>query len=130
MSINSASGLTSEEARVRLSAVGPNALPNEAEKSLFQIALSVAREPMLLLLIAAGAVSFLLAELVDALLLMGTVFIVLGISIYQEKRTERALHAEFVIATMENSLPALIGMLVVGGIVATIGIRASSSKEA
>ena len=93
MSINSASGLTSEEARVRLSAVGPNALPNEAEKSLFQIALSVAREPMLLLLIAAGAVSFLLAELVDALLLMGTVFIVLGISIYQEKRTERALHA-------------------------------------
>lgn len=37
---------------------------------------------------------------------------------------------EFVIATMENSLPALIGMLVVGGIVATIGIRASSSKEA
>ncbi len=38
--------------------------------------------------------------------------------------------AEFVIATMENSLPALIGMLVVGGIVATICIRASSSKEA
>ena len=93
MSIHSATGLTSEEARVRLSAVGPNALPSEAEKSLFQIALSVAKEPMLLLLISAGAISFLLAELVDALLLMGTVFIVLGISIYQERRTERALHA-------------------------------------
>jgi Ca2+-transporting ATPase len=48
---------------------------------------------MLLLLAAAGAISFLLAELVDALLLMATVFIVLGISIYQERRTERALSA-------------------------------------
>lgn len=36
---------------------------------------------------------------------------------------------ELVIATMENSLAALIGMLVVGAIVTTIGIRASSSKE-
>ena len=93
MSIPSATGLTSEEARVRLSAVGPNALPSEAEKSLLQIAFAVAKEPMLLLLISAGAISFLLAELVDAMLLMGTVVIVLGISIYQEKRTERALHA-------------------------------------
>lgn len=36
---------------------------------------------------------------------------------------------EFVIATMENSIAALIGMLVVGGIVTTISIRASSSRE-
>lgn len=36
---------------------------------------------------------------------------------------------EFVIATMENSLAAVIGMLIVGGIVTTIGIRSSSSKE-
>lgn len=93
MSIFSAAGLTSEEARARLSVVGPNALPSEAEKNLPQIAFAVAKEPMLLLLISAGAISFLLAELVDALLLMGTVFIVLGISIYQERRTERALHA-------------------------------------
>lgn len=83
-------GLTSAEAEARLVEHGVNALPSEKEKNLLQVAFSVLREPMLLLLAAAGAISFLLAELVDALLLMATVFIVLGISIYQERRTERA----------------------------------------
>ena len=86
-------GLTSAEAEARLVEHGVNALPSEKEKNLLQVAFSVLREPMLLLLAAAGAISFLLAELVDALLLMATVFIVLGISIYQERRTERALSA-------------------------------------
>lgn len=86
-------GLTGEEARTRLLTEGPNSLPSEKEESLLRVALSVLREPMLLLLLAAGVISFLLAELVDALLLMATVMIVLGISIFQERRTEKALHA-------------------------------------
>lgn len=35
---------------------------------------------------------------------------------------------EFVVATMDNSLAALVGMLLVGGIVTTLGIRSSSSN--
>lgn len=87
------SGLTSEEARTRLLTEGPNSLPGDAEQSLLRLILTVIREPMLLLLLAAGVISFLLAELVDAILLMATVSVVLGISIFQERRTERALHA-------------------------------------
>ena len=86
-------GLSTEEARSRLATDGPNSLPSDSENSLWKVALSVVREPMLLLLVSAGIISFLLAELVDALLLMATVLIVLGISIFQERRTERALHA-------------------------------------
>ncbi len=86
-------GLTEQEARTRLLNEGPNSLPSEKEQSLFQVIFSVLKEPMLLLLLGAGVISFLLAELVDALLLMATVVIVIGISIIQERRTERALHA-------------------------------------
>ena len=86
-------GLSSTEALERLARFGPNALPSEAPKSLGRVALEVIREPMLLLLIAAGMISFLLAELSDAILLMFTVVIVLFISIFQQQRTERALQA-------------------------------------
>jgi len=51
------------------------------------------REPMLLLLFAAGAINFLLAEPLDGTLLMLTVVIIIGISLAQERKTERALIA-------------------------------------
>lgn len=40
-----------------------------------------------------------------------------------------AVVAEFVISTMENSLVAIIGMLLVGGVVTTMGIRAAGSRN-
>ena len=36
---------------------------------------------------------------------------------------------EFVVETMENSLAAIVGMLLVGGIVTTIGIRAAGASN-
>ncbi len=86
-------GLSAQEAQTLLMRHGPNSLPSEAPKSFLAVAISVLREPMLLLLIAAGLISFLLAELSDAILLMFTVVIVLSISIYQQQRTEKALQA-------------------------------------
>jgi P-type Ca2+ transporter type 2C len=48
---------------------------------------------MLLLLLVAGAVNFLLAEPLDGIILMSFVVVVIGISIYQEHKTEHALAA-------------------------------------
>jgi Ca2+-transporting ATPase len=48
---------------------------------------------MILLLILAGVISFVLAERVDGMLLISTVFIIIGISLFQERRTETALSA-------------------------------------
>lgn len=98
------SGLTSEEVRTRLLTEGPNSLPGDEEQSLLRLILTVLREPMLLLLLAAGVISFLLAELVDAFSMVA---------------------AEFVIATMDNSVTAIIALLFLGGIISYFGIRAS-----
>ena len=86
-------GLTSQQAARRLAEDGPNALPTAAPRRLWQQALDVMREPMLVLLIAAGVINFALSEPLDGILLMASVLVVVGISITQGRKTERALEA-------------------------------------
>ena len=86
-------GLTSLEAARLLTEFGPNSVESQTSRSRLSETFAVLREPMLLLLLAAGLISFFLADLTDAILLMFTVVIVLGISIYQQQRTNRALAA-------------------------------------
>ena len=86
-------GLSSAEAHSRLIEEGENLIPTEREKTLVRQILTIVSEPMLVLLISAGAINFFLAEILDAVMLMFTVVIVLGISIIQSRRTENALFA-------------------------------------
>jgi Ca2+-transporting ATPase len=60
---------------------------------VLRIAFEVAREPMFLLLVAAGTLYLLTGKIDDALMLLGFVFVVMGITIVQEQRTEHALEA-------------------------------------
>jgi len=86
-------GLSSSDAHSRLLEDGENVIPSENQKSLVKQILSIVSEPMLILLISAGVINFFLAEILDAVMLMCTVVIVLGISIFQSRRTENALFA-------------------------------------
>jgi len=86
-------GLTSEQAARQLASDGPNELPTAKRRNLVGEAWDVIRQPMLLLLLGAGAVNFLLAEPLDGALLMAFVVVVIAISIYQEHKTEKALAA-------------------------------------
>lgn len=86
-------GLTDAVAAERLAVDGPNELPTDARRNLARQMLDVVREPMLLLLVAAGAINLLLAELLDGIILLIAVFVVVGISIAQEHKTENALAA-------------------------------------
>ncbi|MFM7719495.1 MAG: cation-translocating P-type ATPase [Actinomycetota bacterium] len=86
-------GLASDEAARRLADDGPNELPTARGRSLLEQVWAVVREPMLVLLIGAGTVNLLLSEPLDAIVLTATVFIIVGISIYQERKTETALVA-------------------------------------
>ncbi|KRE78648.1 cation-translocating P-type ATPase [Arthrobacter sp. Soil763] len=88
-----AEGLSAAEASQRLAADGPNELPTAKPRNLLQQTWAVVRQPMLLLLLVAGTVNFLLAELLDGVLLLSFVVVVIGISIYQERKTENALAA-------------------------------------
>jgi Ca2+-transporting ATPase len=89
----SISGLTQTEALLRLKAEGANELPSAGQRQLWHIALEVLREPMFMLLVSAGAIYLLLGEVNDALMLLGFVLIVMGITISQEYKTERVLVA-------------------------------------
>jgi Ca2+-transporting ATPase len=88
-----ASGLSSREAAARLAREGPNELPTEMRRNLARQVWDVVRQPMLLLLLAAGTINFLLSEPLDGIMLMASVLIVIGISVYQERKTENALAA-------------------------------------
>jgi Ca2+-transporting ATPase len=86
-------GLTAAEALKRLQDEGPNELPAAKPRGLGVIVLEVVREPMFLMLVAAGVVYLVLGEPVDASMLLGFVFVVMGITIVQARRTEQALEA-------------------------------------
>ncbi len=91
--VNPRSGLSAAEAARLLREHGPNELPGSSARGLLRTVFEVLREPMFLLLIAAGAVYLVLGEVQDALMLLGFVGVVIGITLYQERKTERALAA-------------------------------------
>jgi P-type Ca2+ transporter type 2C len=89
--INRVTALSESEAAQRLKEEGPNELPSSKKRSLFSIAYEVAREPMFLLLVACGTLYLFLGDIEEAFMLLGFVFVVIGITLYQERKTERAL---------------------------------------
>jgi P-type Ca2+ transporter type 2C len=86
-------GLSDQEAATRLWAEGANELPSTKPRGLLALAWEVVREPMLLLLVIAGAIYLVLGELKDSVVLLVSIFVVLGIGLYQQRKTERALDA-------------------------------------
>ena len=86
-------GLTADEAARRLAADGPNVLPGSAPKSTWAIVRGVLTEPMFLMLLAAGGIYLVLGDRAEALFLLGFVFVVIGITLVQERKTQRALES-------------------------------------
>jgi P-type Ca2+ transporter type 2C len=86
-------GLTAEVAARRLAEAGPNALPGSEAKSLWRIVAGVLAEPMFLMLLAAGAIYLLLGDMAEALFLLVAVFAVIGLTLLQQRKSERALEA-------------------------------------
>ncbi|MDE2269088.1 MAG: cation-translocating P-type ATPase [Betaproteobacteria bacterium] len=86
-------GLSTVEAAARLTRDGPNLLPGATPKSAWAIVLGVLREPMFLMLLAAGGIYLLLGDKGEALFLLGFVFVVIGITLAQERKTQRALES-------------------------------------
>ena len=86
-------GLSEAEAAERLKQEGYNELPSSKQRGIFAIAFDVVREPMFLLLVACGVIYLILGDVREAMMLLGFVFVVMGITLYQERKTERALEA-------------------------------------
>lgn len=86
-------GLTSTEAAQRLAQDGPNALPGSERRTWLVILRETLREPMFLLLVLASALYLGLGDLQEGLALLFFVVITIGITLYQEGKTERAIEA-------------------------------------
>ena len=86
-------GLTSQKVTEKLKKEGFNELPSSKPKNVFQIALGVVKEPMFLLLVSCGTLYLVLGNIQEGIMLLGFVFVVMGIEFYQEKKTEKALDA-------------------------------------
>ncbi len=87
------SGLSATEVAARQTAEGYNELDAGEGRSLIRIALEVIREPMFLLLLGAGSIYLLMGDVHDALILLGFVFVIIAVTVLQERRTEKALDA-------------------------------------
>lgn len=91
--IKNLNGLSAHEAAARIARDGYNELPSDKKRDVWHIFIGVMSEPMFILLIACSFIYFLLGDLHEASMLFGVIFIIIGIEIYQENRTEKALGA-------------------------------------
>ncbi|MEP7295566.1 MAG: cation-transporting P-type ATPase, partial [Burkholderiales bacterium] len=80
-------GLTDAEALSRLTRDGPNELPVSRPRSVLRLLGDVVTEPMFLLLVACGVIYLALGDRNEALMLLGFVFVVMGITFVQQRRT-------------------------------------------
>ncbi len=86
-------GLSTSDAAQRLQTHGPNVLPGGHRRTLWSIVWETAREPMFLLLLSAGTLYLLFGDPVEGFTLFGAVLITIGLTLYQEGKTERAIEA-------------------------------------
>jgi P-type Ca2+ transporter type 2C len=79
-------GLDENDALLRLGRDGYNELPSEKKRGPLHMLLDVVKEPMFILLVACGTLYFFLGDTEEALMLLGFVFVVIGITLYQGTR--------------------------------------------
>jgi Ca2+-transporting ATPase len=88
-----ADGLSAAEAAHRIATDGPNTLATTERRTWRRIGCDAAREPMFLLLAGAAVLYLVLGQPDEGLLLCLMVAVSLGLGLYQEGKTERALAA-------------------------------------
>ena len=86
-------GLSTAEAESRLRVEGFNELPASGRRTPLRIVIEVLKEPMLALLLGAGAIYLLLGDLREAIILIIFATVSVLITVIQESRTERVLEA-------------------------------------
>jgi calcium-translocating P-type ATPase len=86
-------GLTSTEARARLSRYGPNRLPAAEGPSAARLLLDEVATPLMGALLASGAIALALGEIEDGLVVLAVVILNALIGVAQEYRAGRAIAA-------------------------------------
>lgn len=90
---NNYTGLTTLEVEKSIISHGKNILRPQKKKTWFTKLFEVLKEPMFLLLITTALIYFLLGEYQDGFIMFIFVFFVSGIEIFQEWKTDKAMHS-------------------------------------
>lgn len=86
-------GLTDAEAARRRGTDGPNEIPPAKSRNLLGSIVAILREPMIFLLVICGCVYLVIGDIREALVLLASIVLVIGISFYQSRKAERAIQA-------------------------------------
>ncbi len=86
-------GLSDQEVTSRRQRDGYNELQGKKTRGFWAIILGVIKEPMFLLLVACGTLYMVLGDKEEGIMLLGFVFVIMGIEFYQERKSEKALDA-------------------------------------
>ena len=86
-------GLTSAEARQRLSTHGRNTLPEPPRRSVASRVLGQLRDPMILLLLGAAIVTVAIGDAADTAVIAVVIVVNTTIGVFQEVRAEHAISA-------------------------------------
>ena len=86
-------GLNSDQVNALQAKHGFNELPQEKKKSLLGVAVEVVKEPMFILLIGCASLYTIMGDIKEGLIMLSTVFLMVGISLYQNYRSEKAMDA-------------------------------------
>lgn len=93
MDINRIKGLSAKVVAKKQKEFGFNELPNRERKNILKIVLDLVTEPMIFLLLITVIIYFFLGDKGEAFLLLFSVFGIISIDLYQERKTEKSLEA-------------------------------------
>jgi len=86
-------GLTAEQVTVSRNRHGSNTLEMQEDRVLLQVLKEVVLEPMFILLLAACVIYFVVGQYKEGIIMLVSIFIVAGISLFQEYRSKNAVQA-------------------------------------
>lgn len=84
-------GLTKDQVLLAREKYGPNQLDFKKENKLTDVIKSLAKEPMIILLMVASTIYFMTGNIGDGIFLASAIVIVSAISLYQDSRSRNAL---------------------------------------
>ena len=86
-------GLTQAEADQRLEKFGPNSFATVKDRSVLRIIVGTLKEPMFLFMLSAAALYLVVGDLAEGVFLLLAASVSMGLVVFQDARSERALHA-------------------------------------
>ncbi|MDY0090886.1 MAG: cation-translocating P-type ATPase [Flavobacteriaceae bacterium] len=91
--VNTALGLSEEEAQQRLKQYGHNKLQTHKRKSIFMMFVSQLQDALIYVLMGATLITMLMGEYVDGIIIMAVIFINATLGVIQEVRAGNAIDA-------------------------------------